>query len=432
MQQILANTGWLFMDKVVRMGVGVFVSAWVARYLGPEQFGTLNYALAFTALFSTLAGLGVDSIVIRDLVRQPTSRGQILGSALILKLVAGLATLGLTLTAIFIVRPQDPLAHWLVGILAAGTVFQALNTIDLWFQSQVESRYVVWARNSVFGVVALTKVFLILAQAPLMAFAWVILGETVLGGVGLALAYRLRGLSFQGWHFDLHRARNLLRESWPLIFSGMMIMLYMRIDQVMLGQMAGDKAVGIFSAAVRLSEIWYFIPIIIASSVFPAIVRSRDQGEEVYLKRMQHFFDINAVLAYGLAVPTSLLAPAIISLLYGNSFAGATLIFSIHIWTCLFVFSGVARGQYLVTESLLKFSLFATFLGAVANIGLNLILIPRYQGVGSAVATLISGFVSAYLSSFFMPAMVKIGWMQTKSFAAPVRFLFRSCRAWSG
>lgn len=429
LQAIIGNIGWLLLDKVVRMGVGLFVGVWVARYLGPEQFGTLNYAMAFTALFGTLAGLGLDGIVIRDLVRQPKSRGEILGSALVLKLAAGLATLGLTLVAIFLVRPQDPLARWLVGILAASTVFKALDAIDLWFQSQVQSRYTVWARNSAFGVVALTKIVLILTQAPLIAFAWVMLGEMILGSLGLALAYRLAGHSVKEWQFNWQRASRLLRESWPLIFSGLMIMLYMRIDQIMLGQMVGDKAVGIFAAAVRVSEIWYFIPIIFASSVFPAIVRSKEQGEEVYRRRLQHFFDINALLAYGLSIPFSLLSPVIISMLYGKSFAAAAPIFAIHIWTCLFVFTGVARGQYLVTESLLKFSLFATFLGALVNIGLNLFLIPRYQGLGSAIATLVTQFISAYLSSFFLPQLIRTGWMQTQSFIAPMRFLYKWCIA---
>ncbi len=426
LQTILANTGWLFLDRMVRMGVGLFVGVWVARYLGPEQFGSLNYALAFTTLFGTLAGLGLDGIVIRDLVRHPASQGETLGSALVLKAVGGLATLGLALTAIFLVRPQDSTAHWLVGILAAQAVFQALDTIDLWFQSRVESRYTVWARNSAFMVVALIKIILILVRAPIVAFAWAMLVETALGALGLTLAYRLRGLSWGKWRFNFNRGRTLLRESWPLIFSGLMIMLYMRIDQVMLGQMVDDKAVGIYSAAVRLAEIWNFIPMIIAASVFPALVRSRELGEGGHRQRIQQFYDLNAVLAYIISFPVALMAPLLIAGLYGNAYQGAEIILGIYIWSSIFVFLGVARGQYLVTEGLLKFSLLATILGAGTNIGLNIFLIPRYQGVGAAIATVISYFISGFLSSFFYRPLVPTGLMQTKALLAPIRYLYRS------
>jgi polysaccharide transporter, PST family len=425
LQAILANTGWLFLDRLVRKGLGLLVLVWVARYLGPVQFGSLNYALAFSALFAALGGLGLDGIVIRDLVRQPDSQGETLGSALALKIVGGLAAFGLALTAIFLVRPQDQMAHWLVGILAAQAVFQALDTIDLWFQSRVESRYTVWARNAAFGVVSLTKVILIMAQAPLVAFAWVMLGETVLGALGLALAYRLRGLSWEKWRVNFHRARTLLRESWPLIFSGLMIMLYMKIDQVMLGQMVDDEAVGIYSAAVSIAEMWNFIPMIIAASVFPALVRSKELGERGYRERIQKYYDFNACLAYILCLPMTLMAPLMIAILYGNAYKGAETILAIYIWSSIAVFLGVARGQYLVTEGLLKFSLLATVLGAGTNIAINLFLIPKYQGVGAALATVVSYFVSAFLSSFFYRPLVPIGLMQTKALLAPIRYLYR-------
>ena len=205
-----------------------------------------------------------------------------------------------------------------------------------------------------------------------------------------------------------------------------MIMLYMRIDQVMLGQMVGDKAVGIYSAAVRLAEIWNFIPMIIAASVFPALVKSKELGEGGYRRRIQKFYDLNAILAYLVSFPMALMAPLLIAGLYGNAYQGAEIILGIYIWSSIFVFLGVARGQYLVTEGLLKFSLLATILGAGTNIGLNIFLIPRYQGVGAAIATVISYFISAFLSSFFYRPLVPTGLMQTMALLAPIRYLYRS------
>jgi polysaccharide transporter, PST family len=317
--------------------------------------------------------------------------------------------------AVFYFRPQDYLCHLLVAILAAKSVFQAFDVIDFYFRSQVQSKYTVWAKNGAYFIVILVKIALILLKAPLVAFAWAMALETGLGAAGLVLTYRLQGYSFKRWRVSFRQAQELLHNSWPLLFSSLMIMLYMRIDQVMLGQLADNRAVGIYSAAVRLSEIWYFVPMIIASSIFPSLVKSKQLGEQEYLRRVQKYFNLNALLAYALAIPTSLLSHSIISGLYGDAYRGAENIFSILIWACLFVFTGVAREQFLLSEGMMRFSLLATGLGAISNIVLNLFLIPIYSGVGAAIATLISYCLSAYLSSFFIKYPFNVGYLQTKS-----------------
>lgn len=148
LQKILANTGWLFIDKIIRMGVGLLVGIWVARYLGPEQFGLYNYALSFVALFSALATLGLDGIVVRDIVRDPSCKDETLGTAFVLKLIGGGLTFLFVVGANSLLRPHDRLTQWLVGIIALGTIFQAFDTIDFWFQSQVKSKHTVYSKNT--------------------------------------------------------------------------------------------------------------------------------------------------------------------------------------------------------------------------------------------------------------------------------------------
>jgi len=126
LQQAISNTGWLFADNILRMGVGLLVTIWVTRYLGPEQFGALSYATAFVLIFSSIAQLGLDGIVVRNIVRTPTSRDEVLGSAFVLKLAGGSASLILTLTAIAVLRPADHLTRLLVTIISIGLVFQGL------------------------------------------------------------------------------------------------------------------------------------------------------------------------------------------------------------------------------------------------------------------------------------------------------------------
>lgn len=258
--KILDNIGWLFLDKVLRMGVGLLVGVWIARYLGPEQFGLLNFALAFTGLFAAISGMGLQGIVMRDIVRDPEGAPLTLGTAAVLMLIGGFVSYLLILAAIAYLRPDDPLARSIVAILGAIQLFKASEIAVYWFESQVQSKYTVWVQNGVFLVFAAVKVGLILSQAPLTAFVWATLAEAAVVAVILLMVLGRRGPSFNALRASAGRTKILIKDAWPLMLSGMAIAIYMKIDQIMLGQMVGEEAVGVYSAAVRISEVWYFIP----------------------------------------------------------------------------------------------------------------------------------------------------------------------------
>jgi PST family polysaccharide transporter len=411
---IIANTGWLFADRILRMGVGLFVGVWVARYLGVQQFGVFNYATAFVALFSTLSTLGLDGIVVRSIVREPEKRAEILGTAFWLKLFGGVAALVLAVSSIIAVRHDDQLTISLVAILSSVGIFQAFDTIDLWFQSQVQSKYTVIAKNTAFVITALVKVALISFHAPLIAFAWAGLGEVSLGTIGLIISYRVRGYSPWLWPWSSQLAKTLLKESWPLILSGLTVMIYMRIDQIMLGQMVGDKAVGLYSAATRISEVWYFIPTAMASSVSPAIYAAKEVSESLYYRRIEQFLRLLSWLSIVVAVPMSFLSGTIITILFGKSYEASAYILAIHIWASLFVFMGVGTSSWFIAEGLTQFALRRTIIGAITNVFLNIFLIPAYGGVGAAIATVISQAFATFFSNATHPKTRKIFKLQVK------------------
>ncbi|NOZ24821.1 MAG: flippase [Nitrospirae bacterium] len=303
LQRIITNTGWLFADRLFRMVVGLFVGVWVARYLGPEQYGVLNYAIAFVGLFSVLSSLGLDKIVVRELVKHPERQDEILGSTFILKLIGGSSAFAVMVGVSAWLKPDDSLTRLVIAVLGFGLIVQAFSTIDLWFKSRVASKYTVLAQNSSFVLTSAAKVVLILKRASLIAFVVVNLVHVILSSAALVLFFRRNGKSLTRWRPVYSVAAALVRESWPLVFAGLAIAVYMKIDQIMLGEMIGRKAVGTYAAAVRLSEIWYFISVAIASSVFPSIVKSKQLDEGIYKRRMQKFYDLNATLAYGLSVP---------------------------------------------------------------------------------------------------------------------------------
>ena len=375
--------------------MGLFVGVYVARYLGPEQLGVLSFAMSFVALFGAFGRLGLDGIVVRNVVKNPETRDELLGTAFGLRIIGGLALIG---TVFFSIQFTDiePRTKLLVMIIASGHLLQAFEVIDFYFQSQVLARLISFA-----GIVSLLfssaiKLCLIWSEASLVWFAWIVVVEQGVKGIMLCVAYIAQHISLWQWRLSLSQAKKLLRDSWPLIFSGLAIMVYMRIDQVMIKMMLNNEAVGIYSVAVNLSEAWYFIPMAISSSVFPAIINAKKQSDMLYYQRLQKLYDMMVWLAVAIALPTTFLSPWVIRGLYGDEFLQASGVLSIHIWAGVFVFLGVASGKWLLTENLLKISFYRTFLGASGNVIFNLILIPIFQLNGAAVATLLANFLAAY------------------------------------
>ena len=401
LHDIIANTGWMFFDKVMRMGVGFLIVVWVTRHLGPEQFGRLSYAIAFVSLFAAVANLGLYGIVVRDIVRYPDAREQIIGTALGLKCIGGCLCLLLAVGLILVVRPGDITIQWMGAIIAAGTIFQSLDVFDFWFQSQLQSKFVSLANIPGFLVMAGVKITLILVDAPLVAFAWATCFDFVLAGIGLASAYQLTTHRLAKLRFNGKWASSLLRDSWPAIFAGLMLMVYTRIDQVMIGQMMDDASVGLYAAAAKLAEFWYFFPTLILNSILPSIVKAKQQGEEIYGRRIQQVLDLMAVMSYLFTIPIALFARQILVFMYGSGYEPAAPVLSIYVLSGVFVFLGHAREYWVTVENITRFSMYSTAVGAAINIVLNYILIPRYGSVGAAWATLVSLLMAGYLVNAF-------------------------------
>lgn len=418
--QILANISWLFADRILRMGFGLIVGVWVARYLGVQQFGIVNYATAFVAIFNPLATLGLDVVVVRRLVADPAQQQQILGTSFWMRFVAGWLTWAIAIIGIYVLRPDDRTMIVTVTILGAASIFQSIDTIDLWFQSQVQSKYSVLAKNAAFLATASIKVGLIVIQAPLLAFVSLILLEAILGAVGLLVVYKKQGHLIKLWQWSRELARDLLRESLPLILSGLTIMIYMRIDQIMLGQMVGDKAVGIYSAATRISEVWYFVPMTVSSSVMPSIFKAKEIGEELYYQRIGNLNRGLVWLAIMVAIVMTFVAKPLILMLFGDNYLESGTILAIHIWASVFVFTGVATSGWFIAENLTYLSLYRTLSGAIVNILLNIFLIPLYGGIGAAIATVIAQAVASLITNGINPKTRKLFRLQIRSLL-PVR-----------
>ncbi len=400
LRRYAANTSWLFAEQILRMVAGLLVGIWVARYLGPSQFGLFSYAIAFTALLGGLAKLGLDSIVVRDLVRMPELRDVYLGTAFWLKIMGAVAMLTTMALAVRLTS-NDATTNLYIFIIGSGTLFQSFEVVDFYFQSKVLSKFVSICKLIQLLISSLIKLYLVYIGSGLFWFVLVSLVDQATLAVTLFFVYRSQKVGGFIFRFDALIAKRLLQDSWPQILTGLVIMIYMRIDQIMIKEMLDESQVGLYSAAVRISEIFYFIPMIITSSLFPAVVAAKNTSEKLYFMRTQRLFTVLVWMAIAIAIPVTFLHEWLVVLLYGVDYKEAGKALMISIWAGIFVFYGAARGRWLIIENMQNYGVICTSVGAITNIGLNLILIKKMGITGAAIATFISQGVSAIVVPLF-------------------------------
>lgn len=404
----------MFLGQGFQLGVGFFITVAVARYLGPADFGILNFHWAVVVILGVLANLGLTNVLTRELVDRAAEKEKLIGTSFIMMFLAGgfiyLLLLGTSWT-----WKGSGLDMSICIVMGLILILNPVRVIEAWFQSQVKSKFAVITTSASFALTALARAAFILAGLTVVWFGAAFTIEAVLVGVLLMAFYRSQGHSITRWNLDASIARDLLKDSWPLVLSNFSIMIYLKIDFVFLSRISGDFAAGEYAAATRLSTIWYYIPMLLAQSLFPAIVKLKSESAARYRQRLQQFCDLNSIIAFCVMVPGCLLGPWLVGLVFGEGYQGGGSILSIHILSCLFVFLGVAKTQLLISEGRTRELLACNALGAAVNVVGNLILIPEYGGNGAAVATLMGVGVSGVLTSFLFPLTRQIGYTQLRA-----------------
>jgi O-antigen/teichoic acid export membrane protein len=412
LEKYFKNTGMLFIGRVGSLLIKMIVGIQVANYLGRGNNGIITGGTVYIYFFSSIATLGLDQFIVKELHQYPENRDAILGTSFWLKVVSGFLCIPLIYGA-YLIYPAKATPYSFVFILSFIGIVQALNVIDSYFQSQVQSKYIMQVQVAGNIVSAAIKIALIYQQMPLVYFVFAYLFDVILLSVGYFFTYQRKQRNIFNWTFSRTLARKLITYSWPLIISGIMVALYMKIDQLMLQNMVGVKEAGAYATVAQLSEAWNFVPAIIVSSLFPAILNARRDDKERYKKRIQHLYDLMVYLSVPAAVIITFASPLIYKL-YKPEYAYAAPVLSVHIWSGVFVFLGAASGQYLIAENLNKLTFIRTGFGAIVNIVLNLLLIPKMGMMGAAIATL-TAYACAAFFILAIPKVNKQGIMMLKS-----------------
>ncbi|MEZ5013042.1 MAG: flippase [Chitinophagales bacterium] len=416
------NTGWLLGARGIQMLFAFIIGAMVARYLGPEKYGIYNYVISFVGVFSALSSLGIGTIMVRDMLHKEASEDVLLGTSLLLRLGGSIvATACILITGMFTEDQQA--VRFFLFLASLQPIVRSIEVIAFYFQAQVRSKFTVIAQLISLGIISLLKIIFITQHFSLVWFMYLLALDSAITGISMIYFYRKLGKRIFTWYFDKGIAKGLLKESWPLIFSGMFTTIYLKIDQVILGNLMDDASVGLYAAAVKISEAWITIPWIISGSMYPALVNSYKSNKEIFRIRISQLYVILIGIALLVIIPIALFAPFIIRFIFTDVYADSANVLRVHICSSLFIFLGSLSNRWLILEKTQKFWMLNSALGAVLNILLNFIMIPSMGIMGAAYATLISYALAYHFAYYLNPKTRMIFYEQNRSFLRTV-FIF--------
>jgi len=395
------NTSWLFFDKIFKMGVGFFLIIYLTRYLGPEKFGILSYSQSFVSIFMAFASLGISQVLIRDLVKYKDKKYKLLGSAFFLTFTV--STLSILMIFLFEVLSTDQtITKNIILILSFTIIFQNFNMlIDSYFQHKVLSKKIVYVNSISFIVSSSIKFYLIYIKAKLIYFGWALLFDMILLSILFLYIYSKENESIKLWKVDFKIVRKYLKVAMPLTMVAVSAFIYTRIDQIMIKYMLDNEAVGNYAAAIRVSELFYFIPGIIVTSLFPKLVEVRKENKERYLKLLEKTYRLVVWIAIPIALFLFSFSDFIVSILYGDKFIQASEILKILSFSIIFAAVSAVFVKMLYIEHWEKKYMYKSIFGVIVNIILNYILISLYGANGAAIATLITIFSINYIYDLF-------------------------------
>lgn len=390
LRKYLHNTNWLFGARFATFVTSFLTMAIVARYLGPENLGKLSYAQSFVSILSVIASLGLDQILYRDLTKYPDKENRILGTAIVSKFIFGILAFIIAI-GLSIFLGNEKILTLLIGITAFTFLINPLGTIGILFQSRVEAKYSSQITIFLAFFIPALKLLIIFFGKGIIYFALILLLEALISVIWSIYIYTAKlHLSLSNWQFDKTVFIQLLKDAWPFLFSGLFAYLYARIDQVMLQHYLGSTEVGLYDSAVKISNLWSFLPALIITSLFPALVNAKQTDRSEYLRRFRSLTILVMLVTLTYTLITFLLAKPLVLLIFGNSFIGSIAPLQIYIWSGAIAVLGLLVQNYLTAENRGDIYFVLTLVGAVLNIVLNLFMIPSYGMIGAAIATIFS------------------------------------------
>lgn len=414
-QKVVKNLVWAVVGKIVTLLGSLLVGIFVARYLGPQQYGLMNYVFSYIAVFQVFASFGLDSIEIREEAHRNDEKNKLIGTAFLLKILFAIITILLVVLSVWIFE-ADMFTKWMIIMYSLSMIMNSFGVIRNYFTSIVWNEYIVKTEITRTIIGASIKVALLLMHADLFWFIFSTLFDTILLASGYIVSYRRKIDSIQTWTFDKATALYLIKQSFPLLLSGAAVVVYQKIDQVMLGNMIDKTAVGFYSVAGKFTEICLFIPTILSQTITPILVKAYHNNMDEYQRKAKSFMNITIWGTIIICTVICLISHPLIQYTFGIEYTAAVSLLQIMIFKTIGYASAQITGALIVIENKQKYVVIRNIIGCVVCIGLNLLLIPRYGVKGAAVASVITALCTGYFSHVFIPTYRSYFYTQTYSF----------------
>lgn len=408
-------------DQILTTLFTFVVTAIVARYLGPSSFGTLAYAFALATLFGVIGKLGLEGIVVRELVTQKDEQARILGTTLAMKGCAYLLSAGAIVVYANAVV-ETPTERSVIYVAALFIILTPLSTTSYWFHANVLGRYQAISNISGYFVSGIVRLGFVYFSASLILFAFANVLQTLTASFIALIYFVLRGgPSLARWRPSWKMAKRLLSEGWAVFLGGIFGVIYLKIDQVMLRWLTQPEEVGVYAVAAKISEATYFIPAAIMASIFPKLLELKDSEGPQYTVYLRSAFDVMTLLSLAIIFFIFFIGQEFINLVFGSAYYAAGSILIIHIMATPFIFMRTVFSRWILIEKLSSFLLVSQGLGALLNIALNLLLIPQFAGIGAAISTVFSYAAASYFALILSRRTRPIFLMMTSSLFTPWR-----------
>ena len=398
--KVTKNAGWLIGGKVIQMLINLVVGLITARYLGPANYGLINYAGAYTAFFSSFCTLGINSVIVKEFVDHPDKTGEIIGTTLGLRalssFLSALAIIGIS----FVVDASEPVTIWVVVLCSIGLIFQIFDTFNYWFQSKMQSKTTAIVTLIAYVATAVYKIILLILKKPVTYFAFSTSVDYICIAILLYISYKkYKGAKLS---FSKEYGKALLKKSAHFILPGIMVAIYGQTDKIMLKHMISDTEIGYYSTAVSLCSMWCFVLSAIIDSLYPPIMEAFKTDRAEFDRRNKILYAIVFYLSVFVSLIFSVFGGFIINILYGSEYRGAIAPLRVVTWYTAFSYLGVARNAWIVCMNKQKYLKYLYLSAAIANVGLNFLFIPRLGATGAAIASLAAQIITTFVVPFFM------------------------------
>ena len=423
MRNVLQNFSWITLDRILRMVAGLLVGVWVARYLGPKQYGEFNYLVTYVSLFATVASFGLDSIVVRELSRNDANKAEIIGTTFAIRL--GGSVLGVVLGLLVFVafhQAEEFGSIPMLLVLSMSLLFVSFDVLDFWFQSRLLMRYSVLGRNIGFIVGIVSRIVAVLCGLSLFWFAVIYTAEAAFGACGLLLIYSLSGEHIRRWKFSAQRCMALINQAKYLFITSLLIIAQARIDQIMLANFLGAEQLGLYVAALRMIESFTFLPMMIQTVLVPVLSRDEFQDPGKHEEKLLNVYRLMVLIFLPIGIPLVLFSTQLVNLLFGPQYQTAAPLLALMSIRLLLANFGVAKSLFFLRENAFGISLLGALTGCVVNIGLNFILIREWGTFGVVWASTFSFFVTIFIMDLFFRRTRRNFFIMVLALITPWRF----------